>query len=46
MLRGVTVASIGPITTQTALGLGLKVAIQANPYTVEGLIQAIQSELH
>jgi uroporphyrinogen III methyltransferase/synthase len=46
VVQGVTVASIGPITTQTARGLGLEVAIQANAYTVEGLIQAIQSELH
>jgi uroporphyrinogen III methyltransferase/synthase len=46
VLRTVTVASIGPITTQAARGLGLEVAIQANAYTVEGLIQAIQSELH
>jgi uroporphyrinogen III methyltransferase/synthase len=46
VVRAVTVASIGPITTQTARGLGLEVAIQANAYTVEGLIQAIQSELH
>ena len=40
-LRGIPVASIGPITTQTARELGLTVATQASIFTVEGLVQAV-----
>jgi uroporphyrinogen III methyltransferase / synthase len=40
-LAGARVASIGPITSQTARSLGLKVAIEAVEHTVPGLIQAI-----
>ncbi len=36
-----TIATIGPITTRTAQKLGLSVAIQAEPYTIAGLIEAI-----
>jgi uroporphyrinogen III methyltransferase/synthase len=35
------IASIGPITTQTAGRLGLKVDIEAANYTLEGLVEAI-----
>src|SRR5574337_872021 len=34
-------ASIGPITTQTAEELGLRVAIKAKEYTIPGLVDAI-----
>lgn len=37
------VASIGPITSQTARELGLKVDIEATEFTIEGLVQAIVS---
>ena len=40
-LRGIPVASIGPITTQTARALGVEVATQAKVYTVEGLVAAV-----
>ena len=41
LLRGVSVASIGPITSRTARDLGAEVTVEANPYTVDGLVQAI-----
>jgi uroporphyrinogen III methyltransferase/synthase len=40
-LRGIRVASIGPITTQTARDLGIEVAIQAEVFNVEGLVEAV-----
>jgi uroporphyrinogen III methyltransferase/synthase len=40
-LRGIAVASIGPITTQTARALGVEVATQAKVFTVEGLVDAV-----
>ncbi|MFQ5778171.1 MAG: uroporphyrinogen-III synthase, partial [Terriglobia bacterium] len=42
-LAGVSVASIGPITSRTARALGLRVAVEANPYTVAGLVRAIEN---
>jgi uroporphyrinogen III methyltransferase / synthase len=42
LLERVTIASIGPITTQTALQRGLKVAVSAQRYTVEGLLDALE----
>ncbi len=41
LIKGVTVASIGPITTDTALNLGFKVHITAESYTIPGLCRAI-----
>ena len=41
LMKGVTVASIGPITSQTARDLGLSVTIEAEQYTIPGLIQTI-----
>jgi len=41
LLEGVTLASIGPVTTKTAEDLGLKVAITASEYTIHGLVDAI-----
>jgi uroporphyrinogen III methyltransferase/synthase len=40
-LRGIRVASIGPITTQTARDFGVEVAIQAEVFNVEGLVEAV-----
>lgn len=34
-------ASIGPITTQTAEEMGLRISIKANEYTIPGLVSAI-----
>ncbi len=41
VLRGVRVASIGPVTTTTARGHRLEVAAEARPFTTDGLIEAI-----
>lgn len=41
LMAGVNVASIGPITSQTARELGLQVTLEADAYTVPGLLQAI-----
>ena len=41
LLKEVTLASIGPITTDTAGKLGLVVKITADEYTIPGLVQAI-----
>ena len=41
LLAGVTLASIGPITTSTAKKLGLKIDLEAREYTIEGLLQGI-----
>ncbi len=40
-LAGVRVASIGPVTSATARGLGLQVAVEAPVFTVDGLVDAI-----
>ena len=40
-LRAIKVASIGPITTQTARSLGIEVAAQAKQFTIDGLVQAV-----
>jgi len=41
LLEGVTIASIGPITTDTAIDLGFEVHITAQTYTIPGLCEAI-----
>lgn len=41
LLSGIKIASIGPITTQKAEELGLKVDITASEYTINGLVNAI-----
>lgn len=38
----VTLASIGPVTTETALRLGLRVDVSAESYTVNGLLDALE----
>jgi uroporphyrinogen III methyltransferase/synthase len=45
-LRGIPVASIGPITTQTAHDLGIEVAAQAQVFNVEGLVAAVLAIVH
>ncbi|WP_084658056.1 uroporphyrinogen-III synthase [Thermogemmatispora onikobensis] len=39
--QGVAIACIGPITAATARTLGLQVAVEAQPFTIEGLVAAI-----
>lgn len=41
LMKGVTIASIGPITTDTAKALGFNVHIAAESYTISGLCDAI-----
>jgi uroporphyrinogen III methyltransferase/synthase len=41
LIAGAAVASIGPITTDTAVELGFEVQITADSYTIPGLCQAI-----
>lgn len=40
-LEGVKLASIGPVTSAAARQLGLAVAVEAQPYTIDGLVEAI-----
>ncbi len=42
LLARVTLASIGPITSATAARHGLEVAVTAETYTVEGLLDALE----
>ena len=41
LIKGVTIASIGPITSDTAKKLGFDVHITADDYTIPGLVEAI-----
>lgn len=41
IMRGVTVACIGPVTADTAREYGLEVDITASEYTINGLVEAI-----
>jgi uroporphyrinogen III methyltransferase/synthase len=43
LLGGALVASIGPVTSQTARAAGLNVDVEAHPHTIEGLVAAIQN---
>ena len=42
-LRGIQVASIGPVTSATARQLGLEVTVEASEYTAGGLVAALAS---
>jgi uroporphyrinogen III methyltransferase/synthase len=42
LLSSVTLASIGPITSATAARHGLEVAVTAEVYTVQGLLDALE----
>ena len=46
LLKGITIASIGPITTETARKLGFEVHITAVAYTIPGLCDAILRHYH
>ena len=41
LMQGVAIASIGPITTDTAMKLGIEVHTTAKSYTIPGLVEAI-----
>jgi uroporphyrinogen III methyltransferase/synthase len=41
LLQGIRIASIGPVTTETARAHGLEVEVEASPYTMDGLVSAI-----
>ncbi|HVB21398.1 MAG TPA: uroporphyrinogen-III synthase [Ktedonobacteraceae bacterium] len=41
-----TIACIGPITAQTARESGLNVAIEAQEFTIDGLVEAIVQHVH
>jgi len=43
-LAGVSIASIGPVTSKTARDLGLRVDVEASPHTVEGLVDALVTQ--
>jgi uroporphyrinogen III methyltransferase/synthase len=45
-LRGVRIASIGPITTVTIKELGLEPAVQAETFNVDGVVEAILRVAH
>jgi uroporphyrinogen III methyltransferase / synthase len=42
-LTNMKVASIGPVTTQAIVELGLSVTVEANPHTIAGLTRAIET---
>ena len=42
LLQHTSLASIGPITSATVLELGLEVAVEAERYTMDGLIEALE----
>jgi uroporphyrinogen III methyltransferase/synthase len=43
LLSRLTLASIGPVTTATAEELGLRIDVAASVYTVDGLLDALES---
>ncbi len=45
-LRGVKIASIGPVTSQTIRDLGLAVDLEPERYTMEGLVEALIRRKH
>jgi uroporphyrinogen-III synthase len=45
-LGEVKVASIGPVTSKTARGLGIEIAAEAHPFTIDGLVSAILDLFH
>ena len=45
VLAATTIASIGPITSQTARNHGLKIAVEASEHTILGLVTALESYL-
>ena len=45
-LEGIRIASIGPVTSETARALGLIVDAEAKQFTLDGLVQAILDFTH
>jgi uroporphyrinogen III methyltransferase / synthase len=43
LLSRLVLASIGPITTRSLQAAGLEPTVQANPYTVDGLLDALET---
>jgi len=43
LLHGLIIASIGPVTSQTARDLGLTVDVEASVHTIPGLLDALVS---
>ncbi len=43
LLRSVTVASIGPVTSATLRSLGVEPDVEAEQYTIEGLLDALEA---
>jgi len=41
LIKGITIASIGPITTETAIESGFEVLITAKSFTIPGLCEAV-----
>ena len=41
LLKGLTIASIGPVTSQAAVELGLKIDVEAGEHTVPGLVESL-----
>jgi uroporphyrinogen III methyltransferase/synthase len=41
-LNGVRIASIGPVTSETIRSYGLEPAVQAESFTIDGLVEAIE----
>jgi uroporphyrinogen III methyltransferase/synthase len=41
LMKHVTIASIGPITSDTIRRFGLSPAMEADPYTIEGLVEKL-----
>jgi len=41
-LSNVTVASIGPVTSRTLRAAGVRVDVEAEPYTVAGVLDALE----
>jgi uroporphyrinogen III methyltransferase/synthase len=44
-LGGIKVASIGPVTSATAGAAGLTVDVEADPHTIEGLVEAVVTHM-
>jgi len=40
-VAGMKSASIGPVTSATARGLGIEVTVEASVFTMDGLVEAI-----
>ena len=41
VLEGVSIASIGPVTSETVRQYGLTVTVEAKPYTIDGLLNTL-----